>query len=138
MVIRVKFETAHRRRALEEAIKARPKDIVPGEHTRTSRPAHEGRRPVGSHLIDRPRSSLASGDLGGPRDNRKPCRPPTLQYATYQYDDLAYLPCALVTAAVEGRFSRGIGVAALRDAPAEWSQQMRRLGLAPAPGSATR
>ena len=53
---------------------------------------------------------------------------------------LAFLAPALVTAAVEGRFPRGIGVAALRDAPAEWSQQMRRLGLAPtgAPDSANR
>jgi hypothetical protein len=44
---------------------------------------------------------------------------------------LAFLAPTLVTAAVEGRFPRGIGVAALRDAPAEWSQQMGRLGLAP-------
>jgi hypothetical protein len=44
---------------------------------------------------------------------------------------LAFLAPTLVTTAVEGRFPRGIGVAALRDAPAEWSQQMRRLGLAP-------
>src|SRR6478735_3615597 len=44
---------------------------------------------------------------------------------------LAFLALALVTAAVEGRFPRGIGVAALRDAPAEWPQQMSRLGLAP-------
>jgi hypothetical protein len=44
---------------------------------------------------------------------------------------LAFLAPTLVTAAVEGRFPRGIGVAALRDGPAEWSQQMRRLGLAP-------
>jgi hypothetical protein len=53
---------------------------------------------------------------------------------------LAFLAPALVTAAVEGRFPRGIGVAALRDAPAEWPQQMRRLGLAPtaAPDSANR
>ena len=53
---------------------------------------------------------------------------------------LAFLSPALVTAAVEGRFPRGIGVATLRDAPAEWSQQMKRLGLAPAdaPGSANR
>jgi hypothetical protein len=53
---------------------------------------------------------------------------------------LGLLAPALVTAAVEGRFPRGIGVAALRDAPAEWSQQMKRLGLAPAdaPGSANR
>jgi hypothetical protein len=53
---------------------------------------------------------------------------------------LAFVAPALVTAAVEGRFPRGIGVAALRDAPAEWSQQMRRHGLAPtgAPASANR
>jgi hypothetical protein len=53
---------------------------------------------------------------------------------------LAFLAPTLVTAAVEGRFPRGIGVAALRDAPAEWPHQMRRLGLAPAdaPGSANR
>src|SRR4051795_1007972 len=37
---------------------------------------------------------------------------------------LAFLAPALVTAAVEGRFPRGIGVAALRDAPAEWPRQM--------------
>jgi hypothetical protein len=53
---------------------------------------------------------------------------------------LAFLAPTLVTAAVEGRFPRGIGVAALRDAPAEWPQQMSRLGLAPtdAPDSANR
>jgi hypothetical protein len=43
---------------------------------------------------------------------------------------LAFLSPTLVKAAVEGRFPRGIGVAALRDTPAEWSEQMRRLGLA--------
>jgi hypothetical protein len=37
---------------------------------------------------------------------------------------------ALVKAAVEGRLPRGIGVAALREAPAEWSLQFERLGLA--------
>ena len=44
---------------------------------------------------------------------------------------LAFLAPTLVSAAVEGRLPRGIGVAALRDAPAEWSQQLSRLGLAP-------
>jgi hypothetical protein len=44
---------------------------------------------------------------------------------------LAFLAPTLVTAAVEGRFPRGIGVAALRDPPAAWPQQMSRLGLAP-------
>ncbi|HYI29427.1 MAG TPA: recombinase family protein [Bradyrhizobium sp.] len=45
---------------------------------------------------------------------------------------LAFLAPALVAAAVEGRFPRGIGVAVLRDPPAEWSRQLSRLGLAPA------
>ncbi len=43
---------------------------------------------------------------------------------------MAFIAPALVKAAVEGRLPRGIGVAALRDAPAEWSRQFERLGLA--------
>ena len=43
---------------------------------------------------------------------------------------VAFIAPALVKAAVEGRLSRGIGVANLRDAPAEWSLQFERLGLA--------
>ena len=42
---------------------------------------------------------------------------------------LAFLSPALVKAAVEGRLPRGIGVARLRDAPAEWARQFERLGL---------
>jgi hypothetical protein len=37
---------------------------------------------------------------------------------------------SLVKAAVEGRLPRGIGLARLIDAPAEWDQQRRMLGLA--------
>jgi hypothetical protein len=33
-------------------------------------------------------------------------------------------------AAVDGRLPRGVGIANLRDAPAEWSLQYARLGLA--------
>jgi hypothetical protein len=44
---------------------------------------------------------------------------------------LAFIAPGLVKAAVEGRLPRGIGVAALRDTPAEWSLQFSRLGLAP-------
>src|SRR5262245_46918562 len=44
---------------------------------------------------------------------------------------LAFLAPNLVQAAVEGRLPRGVGVANLRDAPAEWSRQYARLGLAP-------
>ena len=42
---------------------------------------------------------------------------------------LAFLAPRLVQAAVEGRLPRGIGVARLRDAPAEWSRQYAMLGL---------
>jgi len=44
---------------------------------------------------------------------------------------MAFIAPGLVKAAVEGRLPRGIGVATLRDAPAEWSLQFERLGLAP-------
>ena len=43
---------------------------------------------------------------------------------------MAFIAPALVKAAVEGRLPRGIGIANLRDAPAEWSLQFERLGLA--------
>jgi site-specific DNA recombinase len=44
---------------------------------------------------------------------------------------LAFLAPTLVQAAVDGRLPRGIGVASLRDFPAEWTRQYERLGLAP-------
>jgi site-specific DNA recombinase len=43
---------------------------------------------------------------------------------------MAFIAPGLVKAAIEGRLPRGIGVAALRDAPAEWSFQFERLGFA--------
>ena len=42
---------------------------------------------------------------------------------------LAFLAPDLVNLPVEGRLPRGIGVARLCDAPAEWSRQYRILGL---------
>jgi site-specific DNA recombinase len=42
---------------------------------------------------------------------------------------MAFIAPSLVKAAVEGRLPRGIGVANLREPPAEWSLQYRRLGL---------
>jgi site-specific DNA recombinase len=42
---------------------------------------------------------------------------------------MAFIAPGLVKAAVEGRLPRGISVASLRDAPAEWSLQYERLGL---------
>jgi hypothetical protein len=43
---------------------------------------------------------------------------------------LAFLAPSLVQAAVDGRLPRGIGVASLRDLPAEWVRQHEKLGLA--------
>jgi len=43
---------------------------------------------------------------------------------------LAFLAPNLAQAAVDGRLPRGVGIANLRDAPAEWSLQYARLGLA--------
>ena len=43
---------------------------------------------------------------------------------------LAFLAPNLVQAAVDGRLPRGVGIANLRDAPAEWSRQYAKLGLA--------
>jgi site-specific DNA recombinase len=45
---------------------------------------------------------------------------------------LAFLAPNLVKAAIEGRLSRGMGVARLCDLPAEWSRQRQMLGFAPA------
>jgi DNA invertase Pin-like site-specific DNA recombinase len=42
---------------------------------------------------------------------------------------LAFLAPTLVQAAVDGRLPRGIGVASLRDLPAEWIRQHEKLGL---------
>lgn len=44
---------------------------------------------------------------------------------------LAFLAPGLVRAAVEGRLPRGINIARLRDAPAEWNRQFEALGLNP-------
>ena len=44
---------------------------------------------------------------------------------------LAFIAPTLVQAAVDGRLPRGIGVATVRDFPAQWSSQYERLGLAP-------
>jgi hypothetical protein len=43
---------------------------------------------------------------------------------------MAFIAPGLVKAAIEGRLPRGIGIANLRDGPAEWSRQYERLGLA--------
>ena len=45
---------------------------------------------------------------------------------------MAFIAPGLVKAAIEGRLPRGVGVANLREAPAEWSLQYQRLGLTPA------
>ena len=42
---------------------------------------------------------------------------------------LAFIAPTLVQAAVDGRLPRGVGVATVRDFPAEWTRQYERLGL---------
>jgi DNA invertase Pin-like site-specific DNA recombinase len=42
---------------------------------------------------------------------------------------LAFIAPTLVQAAVDGRLPRGVGVATVRDFPAEWTSQYKRLGL---------
>jgi hypothetical protein len=42
---------------------------------------------------------------------------------------LAFFAPTLVQAAVDGRLPRGVGVATVRDFPAEWTRQYKRLGL---------
>jgi DNA invertase Pin-like site-specific DNA recombinase len=44
---------------------------------------------------------------------------------------MAFIAPGLVKAAIEGRLPRGMGVANLREPPAEWSLQYQRLGLTP-------
>jgi hypothetical protein len=44
---------------------------------------------------------------------------------------LAFLAPDLVKAAIDGRLPRGVGIATLRDAPLDWSQQSAMLGPAP-------
>jgi hypothetical protein len=77
-------------------------DLRFGENNNPRIPSHHDPDPaepraVASRIVvvpwkKPPRPTLASGNRGRPRDNRKPCRPPTLQHATHQYDDLACLP----------------------------------------------
>jgi hypothetical protein len=42
---------------------------------------------------------------------------------------MAFLAPSLIKAAIEGRLPRGIDIAALCDAPLEWSKQYIKLGL---------
>ncbi|MGE5770912.1 MAG: hypothetical protein ACM3Z4_02530 [Hyphomicrobiales bacterium] len=64
-----------------------------------------------------------------PKSSRSP--PARNERATGQHDDLAaFLSPTLVKAAIDGRLPLGIGIARLRDAPAEWSRQHTANGLA--------
>jgi DNA invertase Pin-like site-specific DNA recombinase len=72
-------------------------------------------------------SQIESGAVGGIteialRENRSPRH-------VNMTISLAFLAPSLVKAAVEGRLPRGIGLARLIDAPAEWGRQYRMLGL---------
>jgi len=73
-------------------------------------------------------SQIETGAVGGVTEIalREDCSPRHVNMTI----SLAFLAPSLVTAAVEGRLPRGIGLARLIDAPAEWDQQHRMLGLA--------
>jgi hypothetical protein len=43
---------------------------------------------------------------------------------------LAFLSPRIVEAAVSGRLPRGVGIASIRELPAEWAEQHKALGLA--------
>ena len=70
---------------------------------------------------------IASGAAGGIEQiaARNKCSPRHVNMTI----SMAFIAPALVKATIEGRLPRGIGVASLRDAPAEWSRQFERLGL---------
>jgi site-specific DNA recombinase len=73
-------------------------------------------------------SQIETGAVGGVTEIalREDCSPRHVNMTI----SLAFLAPSLVKAAVEGRLPRGIGLARLIDAPAEWDQQHRMLGLA--------
>jgi len=74
-------------------------------------------------------NEIVSGVASGTQEiaKRHKCSPRHVEMTV----SLAFLAPVLVKAAVEGRLPRGIGVERLRDASAEWRQQLAKLGLAP-------
>jgi site-specific DNA recombinase len=72
-------------------------------------------------------SQIESGAVNGVTEIavREDCSPRHVNMTV----SLAFLAPSPVKAAVEGRLPRGIGLARLIDAPAEWDQQHRMLGL---------
>lgn len=70
---------------------------------------------------------IVSGAASGTQEiaKRHKCNPRHVEMTI----SLAFVAPVLGKAAVEGRLPRGIGVERLRDASAEWSQQLAKLGL---------
>src|SRR5262249_37088085 len=96
-----------------------------------SRATHEGGATYGTDQSIAAGPAWLGGDVLGTSNLRKHC--PRQKFSLRQVNmtiSMAFIAPALVKATVEGRLPRGIGVANLRDAPAEWSLQFERLGLA--------
>jgi DNA invertase Pin-like site-specific DNA recombinase len=105
--------------------------LIPNGHPRQQiRPMKFERRMRLITAIARGRTwlhELVSGAASRTQDiaKRHKCSPRHVEMTI----SLAFLAPVLVKAAVEGRLPRGIGVERLRDASAEWSQQLANLGL---------
>ena len=97
---------------------------------RTVRPMKSERRTALLKAIARGRAwldDIISGAASGPEQlaARHKC---SVRHVNMTIS-MAFIAPPLIKAAIEGRLPRGIGVANLRDAPAEWSRQFERLGL---------
>src|ERR1700678_2786413 len=114
----------------------RPREIIPPALHSSSPTDH---RPIraetraklvgsiakGRHWLEE--LSVGTGTNADPNAGRENCTTRQVNMTI----SLAFLAPTLVQAALEGRLPRGVGVANLRDAPAEWSGQHAMLGLAP-------
>src|SRR5262249_44000042 len=110
----------------------------PDRHRRAldDRPNQPSQPSPAPAVNDRPPASPHSAGRACPDSGRRRVRSARLARAVALSQgpgdmtiSLAFLAPDLVKAAVEGRLPRGIGVARLCDAPAEWSRQYRMLGL---------
>ena len=112
----------------------RRREIIAPDHGRadTSRPIRADARARLVAAIAHGRlwlSQIETGAVGGVTEIaiREDCSPRHVNMTI----SLAFLAPSLVKAAVDGRLPRGIGLARLIDAPAEWGRQYRMLGLTP-------
>jgi site-specific DNA recombinase len=110
--------------------KSRELLLPPSIPRRTVRPMKAERRTALLMAIARGRTwldEIISGTAAGP-EQLAALHKCSVRHVTMTIS-MAFIAPPLVKAAIEGRLPRGIGVANLRDAPAEWSRQFERLGL---------